>query len=253
MCLQNHGFHVVALEPRGDGSSSEKLTMARNAEDFRDCEFIIETITEDFEAKDALFKEIEQHVGPSVPITSNTSAIPISVLQAKRRYPNRFAGMHWAPPAQTTRLMEIIRGDQTDDATIERIVDLAKELDKEPGVVQKDIPGFVANRLAYAMYREALHLLEEGVADVETIDLLCKNSLGLWAPVCGPFRWMDMTGGPALYAKAMKWIVPTLSNKSEVSETMKQLQESNGYFYPHDEEIASEWQAKLQEQASRMA
>jgi len=253
VCLQNHGYHVVALEPRGDVASSDTLTVARSAEDLRDCEFIVETITEDFAAKNALFDELEKYVGPAVPITSNTSAIPISSLQAKRKYPSRFAGMHWAPPAETTRLMEIIRGDQTDDDTIRRIVDLAKELDKEPGIVRKDIAGFVANRLAYAMYREALHMLEEGVADMETIDLLSKNSLGLWAPVCGPFRWMDMTGGPALYAKAMEWIVPTLSNQAEVSETMKKMRETNGYFYPRTSEIVAEWQAKLDEQAGRMA
>ncbi len=252
-CFQNHGFHVIALEPKGDVSSNANLTLASSAEGFRDCEFIVETITEDLDAKIALFDELEQHVGPVVPITSNTSAIPISVLQAKRKYPNRFAGMHWAPPADKTRLMEIIRGDQTDDATIQRVVDLAKELGKEPGIVQKDIPGFVANRLAYAMYREALHLLETGVADAETIDLLCKNSLGLWAPVCGPFRWMDMSGGPALYAKAMEWIVPTLSNQSEVPATMKALRQSNGYFHPQTPEIAAGWQEKLLEHAKKMA
>jgi 3-hydroxybutyryl-CoA dehydrogenase len=252
-CLQNHGFHVIALEPKGDIPASETLTLARSAEQLRDCEFIIESITEDFAAKDALFQQLEQHVGPTVPITSNTSAIPISSLQANRKHPNRFAGMHWAPPAETTRLMEIIRGDQTDDATLQRVVALALELDKEPGIVQKDIAGFVANRLAYALYREALNLLEQGVADVETIDLLCKNSLGLWAPVCGPFRWMDMTGGPALYAKAMEWIIPTLSNQSEVSSTMKKLRETNGYFYPHTPETIAGWQKQLNEQASRLS
>ncbi len=253
VCLQNHGFHVIALEPRGEIVSSPTLTVARGAGDLRDCEFIIETITEDFAAKNALFDELEKYVGPDVPMTSNTSAIPISRLQANRKYPHRFAGMHWAPPAETTRLMEIIRGDQTDDATIQRIVRLARELEKEPGIVKKDIAGFVANRLAYAMYREAIHMLEEGVADLETIDLLSKNSLGLWASVCGPFRWMDMTGGPALYAKAMEWIVPTLSNQSEVPETMKKMRQTNGYFYEHTPEIVADWQTKLDVQAVRMA
>ncbi len=252
-CLQNHGFHVIALELKADVPPSDTLTLAKSPEDLSGCEFIIETITEDFAAKVALFDQLEQYVGPAVPITSNTSAIPISSLQANRKHPNRFAGMHWAPPAETTRLMEIIRGDQTDDATIQRVVALATELNKEPGIVQKDIAGFVANRLAYALYREALNLLEQGVADPETIDLLCKNSLGLWAPVCGPFRWMDMTGGPALYAKAMEWVIPTLSNQSEVSVTMKNLRQNNSYFYPHSPETVAEWQAKLTEQAQRLA
>ena len=231
-CFQNYGFHVIALEPNSAIGGSETLTLAQGAEEMRDCELIVETITEDFVAKDELFRQLEQHVGPTVPITSNTSSIPITLLQANRKHPNRFAGMHWCPPAEATKFMEIIRGDQTDDATIRKVVDLALELEKEPGVVQKDIPGFVANRLAYAMYREAIHMLEEGVADIETIDLLCRNSLGLWTPECGPFQWMDKTGGPALYAKAMERIIPTLSNEAEVPATMQKFRATNGLFYP---------------------
>ncbi len=231
-CFQNHGFHVIALEPKPTIAGSDTLKLASGAAQMRDCELIVETITEDLAAKDALFRELEQHVGPAVPITSNTSSIPISLLQANRKHPQRFAGMHWCPPAETTLFMEIIRGNQTDDATIQRVVDISLELGKEPGIVSKDVPGFVANRLAYAMYREALHLLEEGVADIETIDLLCKNSLGLWTPMCGPFRWMDKTGGPALYAKAMERIIPTLSNETGVPATMEKFRATNGLFYP---------------------
>ncbi len=253
ICLQEHGFHVIGLDPTAKLANSENFTLAGGAEDFRECELVVESITEDFAAKASLYDEIEKHVDASVPICSNTSSIPISLLQAKRKHPNRFAGMHWSPPAQTTPFMEIIRGDQTDDVTVQKIVAISQDLDKEPGIVQKDIPGFVANRLAYAIYREAIHLLEEGVADLETIDLLCKNSLGLWAPVCGPFRWIDTTGGPGIYAKAMERIMPTLSNETEVSKTMRERRENNERFYPHNEEIAEEWKARFQAQAIRLA
>jgi 3-hydroxybutyryl-CoA dehydrogenase len=160
--------------------------------------------------------------------------------------------MHWASPAYATRFLEIIRGDHTEEATLQKIMALARELDKEPAIVQKDIPGFVANRIAYAMYREAIHLLEEGVADLETIDLLCRHSLGLWTPLCGPFRWIDITGGPALYATAMENIVPTLSNESDVPRTMQDRRENNRRFYPYDPDIAAEWQAKLHDHAMRV-
>jgi 3-hydroxybutyryl-CoA dehydrogenase len=257
-----HGFHVIALEPVEAAwqtvPASQQLTKAQSARDLAPCELIIESISENFPAKRSLFEELEEHVGPSVPIGSNTSSIPITLLQAGRKYPRRFAGMHWTTPAQTTRFMEIIRGDQTDDATIESIAALARELDKEPGIVQKDIAGFVANRIAYAMYREALHLLEEGVADAETIDLLCRNSMGLWAPVCGPFRWIDITGGPALYATAMERITPTLYSDLKISETMRRMQQKddrgsrNGRgFYTYAEGDDAMWQKKLHEYAMR--
>lgn len=227
-CCLEHGFRVVGLEP-DPVSIPEQVVLATGAADLANCEVIIETITEDLAAKQALYDELELYVPFTVPIASNTSAFPITLLQANRKHPGRFVGMHWAPPAQSTRFMEIVRGDETDEETINKIVALARELDKEPGILQKDIPGFVANRLAYAIYREALYLLETGVADIETIDLLCKHSLGLWSATCGPFRWMDITGGPALYAKAMETILPTLSNQSEVPKAM-----CCKSFYPTD-------------------
>jgi 3-hydroxybutyryl-CoA dehydrogenase len=257
-CLVEHGFHVIGLETNPQESSSGLLAVTTSVSDFAGCELIIESISESFAAKDALFSEIEKHVGAGVPIASNTSSIPITLLQAGRKHPERFAGMHWTAPANATRFMEIIRGGQTDDATLNQIVALAVELDKEPGIVQKDIPGFVVNRIAYAMYREAIHLLEEGVADVETIDTLCRNSLGLWTPLCGPFRWIDITGGPALYATAMERIVPTLSNQAEVPGTMRQMQANddrgtlNGRgFYQYEPGDAAEWQEKLHQHALR--
>ena len=259
-CLIEHGLHVIALESNAEALKSapvsKLLVLAKTAQDLAGCEFVIESVTEDLSTKQILFDELEKFVAPSVPITTNTSAIPITLLQNGRRYPHRFAGMHWAPPAQATRFLEIIRGDLTDDVTLQKVAALAKELGKEPGIVQKDVPGFVANRIAYAMYREALHLLEEGVADAATIDLLCRNSLGLWTPLCGPFRWMDITGGPALYAKGMERIVPTLSNRSSVPDTILQMQANddrgtqNGRgFFSYEPGDAETWQANLQKQA----
>ena len=78
------------------------------------------------------------------------------------------------------------------------LVWLAAAVGKEPCVVAKDVPAFIVNRIGYAMYREALNVLEMGVADAETIDRSVRNALGLWATMCGPFRWMDLSGGPAL-------------------------------------------------------
>lgn len=258
-CLVEHGFHVIGLETRLNIASLDNLTITSSVRDLAHCEFVIETITESFPAKVALFDELEQYVGPTVPITSNTSSIPITLLQTGRKHPGRFAGMHWAAPAYATRFMEIIRGDHTDETTLRQIAALATELDKEPAIVQKDIPGFVANRIAYAMYREALHLLEEGVADAETIDILCRHSLGLWTPLCGPFRWMDISGGPWLYAKAMEQIVPTLSNQSEVPDTMRRMQANNDRgtgngrgFYKYEPDDAAKWQQKLHNRALKI-
>jgi len=281
-CLLARGFHVVAFDPapgcaqtlaayvetaageidRFTGNSasltdwSGRLTHAQGPADFSNCELIIESITEDLAVKQSLFDLVEAHVGPNIPIASNTSALPITLLQASRKHPERFAGMHWASPAYATRFLEIIQGGQTDAATIDAIIRIAAQLGKDPAVVQKDVPGFIANRIAYAMYREALHLLETGVGDVETIDRVCRNSLGLWTALCGPFRWIDITGGPALYGKAMETIIPSLSNESQVPATVQHMRDNddrgtqNGRgFYTYAPGSADQWQAALYEHA----
>ncbi|NOZ41092.1 MAG: 3-hydroxyacyl-CoA dehydrogenase family protein [Planctomycetes bacterium] len=224
-------------------------------DDFQPCDFVIESIVEDAQIKQEVYEQIEKVIGPAVPIASNTSAIPITQLQKTCKHPERFLGMHWAEPAHATRFLELIRGPQTSDETVEVAVSLARRCGKDPVVLAKDSPGFIVNRLAYAMYREALQLVEEGVADVETIDRSFRNACGLWATMCGPFRWMDLTGGPALYAKAMKPVLPTLNNATELPETMRRLAENNaqgirnGQVYDYTPEQAEQAEALFRKHA----
>jgi len=145
--------------------------------DFASCDFVIETVTEDQEIKRKVFDEIEAAVGPEIAIASNTSAIPISTLQRDRRHPERFMGMHWAEPAHVTRFCELIRGELKSQVVFSATAELARQFGKKPCLVQKDVPGFIVNRIGYAMYREAAHLLEMGVADAETIDRSCRHAL----------------------------------------------------------------------------
>lgn len=223
---------------------------------FGPCQFVIESVVEDLAAKQAIFDALEATVGSDVPIASNTSAIPISDLQRERKHPQRFLGMHWAEPSHATRFLELIRGEQTSDAAFESAAALARAIGKDPSLVRKDVPAFIVNRIGYAMYREALNILEMGVADVETIDRSCRNALGLWATMCGPFRWMDLTGGPAMYAKAIRDVFPTLSNTSELPRTLADMEEAdargiaNGRgFYAYTEKEADQWRALLRQHA----
>jgi len=210
-----------------------------------EADFIIESIIESPEAKAALYDALESVAAPATPIASNTSAIPISLLQRHRKHPERFVGMHWAEPAHATRFLELIRGEHTNQATLDAASSLARLLGKDPCIVQRDLPGFIANRLGYAVYREACYLLETGIADAETIDRSFRNSFGLWASVCGPFRWIDLTGGPALYARAMEPVLPTLSNASEIPPPLAALRDRSatgirsgeGFFHYTEKEV----------------
>lgn len=276
-CLLSRGFHVVGFtreETRADARKhithaiSDLVTRggfpqsllddwpgryveAKSVTEFAPCTFIIESIFEDLDAKLTLFEEIEAVVGPTVPIASNTSALPITTLQRGRRHPERFVGTHWAEPCHLTKFIEIIRGEQTNDATAEAAMELARSAGKDPCLVKKDVEGFIVNRLGYAMYREAFWLLENGVADVDTIDRSFKNAISVFANIAGPFRWMDLTGVPA-YAAVMKRLFPQLSNATEVPATMRELVEhggkgiSNGRgFYTYTPEEAARWERIL--------
>lgn len=226
----------------------------------RDCSFVVESVLEDIAIKHEVFDRIEAEVSSATIIASNSSAIPITQLQQRRQHPERFLAMHWAEPAHATRFMEIIRGEKTSEATIQTTLVLARQLGKEPSVLQKEIPGFIANRIGYAMYREALSLLDSGVADAETIDRSVRNALGLWATVCGPLRWIDLTGGPELYAKAVQHVLPTLNNSTELPPVLKKLADTgargivNGRgFYNYTPEEARRWEELYRRHAWRVA
>ncbi len=286
-CLLERGFDVVAVVPtaaehavalpiieqllgelikHGDAPESvlvqwrSKLVQVTQWEPLADCNFVIESVNEDLELKQSVFEAIERVVSTDAVIASNTSAIPISVLQQRRKQPQRFVGMHWAEPAHATRFLELIRGDSTSDETMFRVEELGRRLGKDPTICQKDVAGFIVNRIAYAMYREALHLVETGVADVQTIDRSMRNTFGLWAASCGPFRWIDLTGGPALYGLAMQRVASSLQGDSAVPEPLpKPLAElarqdargiSNGRgFYQYTPEEASRWEERQRRHA----
>jgi 3-hydroxybutyryl-CoA dehydrogenase len=229
-------------------------------EPLTDCAFVVESVTEEPAIKQQAFEAIEAVVGANVVIASNTSSIAISQLQQGLKNPGRLVGMHWAEPAHATRFMELIRGAQTSTEALETAAAIARRLGKEPCICQQDIPAFIVNRLGYAMYREALHLLETGVADVETIDLAVRNGLGLWASLCGPFRWIDLSGGPEVYAPALQRVLPTLSKADDIPASMQALAESgargtaNGRgFFQYTPEEARHWDELYRRHAWRVA
>jgi 3-hydroxybutyryl-CoA dehydrogenase len=208
---------------------------------------VFEVVTENMEAKRAVFAALEDVLSEDAIIASNTSAIPISQLQQALRHPARLIGVHWAEPAHLTRFLEIIAGDATDPSIGPRLHALASHWGKEPSLVRRDIRGFVANRIMYAMIREAFHLVESGVATVEDVDRSVRNDVGSWATLAGPFRWMDLTGIPA-YATVMTDLMPELSNAVALPQLMRDTVDAGALgtanargFHPYTPESARAW------------
>ncbi|CAF0964547.1 unnamed protein product [Rotaria sp. Silwood1] len=219
----------------------------------KDTSLVIECTLEDITIKRQVYKNIENVVADHAIITSNTSAIPISLLQKEVRSPNRFFGLHWAEPSHTTRFLEIICGDTSDPKKAEWLYQLSHHWAKEPTLVRKDIRGFITNRLMYALYREAFYLVENGYASVDDVDRACRNNAGYWMTLVGCFRWMDLTGIPAYHA-VMKDLFPTLHNGTEVPKLIDDIVKTGGKgilnangFYNYTSEEARLWHETFEE------
>lgn len=273
-CLVLAGHRVVAIAPvpydlqfaekrivehltrsREEGLAIESpehylkfLTISEDYSQLSACGLVIECTLEDLEIKKVVYGKIEDIIDKDALLTSNTSAIPITILQQHTRYPARFFGLHWAEPSHTTRFLEVICGNASDIAKGEYLYELSMGWGKEPTLVRKDIRGFITNRLMYAMYREAFYLVENGFATVEDVDRACRNNAGYWMTLVGVFRWMDLTGVPAYHA-VMKDLFPTLCNSTEVPKLIDDIVKAGGRgvanghgFHEYKPGEAEEWE-----------
>ncbi len=153
-------------------------------------QFVIEAIFEKMEVKREIYGEMDRIAAPDTIFASNTSSLSITEMANVTKRPDRVVGMHFFNPAPVMKLVEVIRGSETSDATVRLAKDLCVKLGKEP-VEVKEAPGFVVNRLLVPMMNEAFNLLQEGVASAEDIDKAMK--LGTNMPM-GPFELADYTG-----------------------------------------------------------
>jgi 3-hydroxybutyryl-CoA dehydrogenase len=225
-----------------------RLHRASSLSDLASCDIVIESVREDLELKRSIYSALETIVSAKTIIASNTSSLPITLLQAGRVAPSRYIGMHWGEPAQIMRYLEVVPGKETSKATIKAALRFGISCGKEPAVLKQDIRGFLSNRMMYAMLREACYLVESGVADIETVDQSFRNDIGWWALLAGPFRWMDLTGIPA-YAAVMEGLLPELSNATAVPAMMQEMVKRKALgignqkgFYPYTKASAAKWE-----------
>lgn len=181
-------------------TTEQKLQVLGNlifTSDLHQClaDVIIEAIIEKPEAKIALFNQLAEINHSEVVFASNTSSLSITHLQKQIMQPSRVAGLHFFNPATIMKLVEVVKGELTNDTVIQQLVSLVQQMNKVP-VVCKDAPGFIVNRVARPYYIEALRLVEEGVADYSTIDSLMEAS----GFKMGPFKLMDLIGNDINYA-----------------------------------------------------
>ncbi len=160
----------------------------------QECQFVSESVPEDLSLKREVFGALDRLAPCDAVLSTDTSGIPISAIASATQRPDRVVGFHWMNPPHLMPPVEVIRGDQTADAVVVLTCDLARRIGRVPIRVEKDVPGFLWNRLQLALIREALHVVEQGIASAEAVDQAVTKGLGLRWAVVGPFRLMDLGG-----------------------------------------------------------
>ncbi len=225
-----------------------RLTISEDYKMLKNCQLVMECVIEDLEIKKSVYTMIVSWVAAETVIATNTSAIPISMLQNYVAHRERFLGIHWSEPAYATPFLEITCGDFSSSKYCEWVYELAHCWAKEPTLLRKDIRGFITNRLMYAVYREALFLYENKEASLEDIDKAFRYDVGSWITLMGIFRRMDMIGLKD-YKVIFETVFERLSNHDRVPDLMQLMVNNNARglhnlngLYPYTEEQAKQWE-----------
>jgi 3-hydroxybutyryl-CoA dehydrogenase/5-formyl-3-hydroxy-2-methylpyridine 4-carboxylate dehydrogenase len=210
------GFMTEAEAETTKGNLTYTLDLAAA---LNGADYVVETVPEKKEIKQSVFRQIEDHVRDDTIIASNTSGIPITQLAEVCRIPSRVAGMHYSNPPHLIPVIEVIRGEQTSPETLAAVTEVSKRIGMIPAQVDRDVPGFVENRILYAIMRESLNLLDEGVASAEAIDTIAKWGIGYKLAVIGPLELLDVAGLD-IYTSVASYLNADLSNEAGVSSTV---------------------------------
>lgn len=187
---------------------------------------IIEAAPENLRLKQELFQEIETYCSKDAILASNSSSLQPSRIAEKVTYPERVLGTHFWNPAHLVPLVEIIRGDKTADVYIKRVQNFLEKIQKKPIIVKKEVVGFVGNRLQFALFREAQHLYETGVASLADIDTAVELSIGRRLGVTGPFKTADL-GGLDIFKAISDYTFSDMSNRSSAYDSINERVENN--------------------------
>lgn len=185
-------------------------------------DLVVEAVPERLELKQLVFGNVEKLVPAKTIIASNTSGFPITRLQEAVSKKDRVLGLHWSNPPHIIPMVEVIAGAHTAAAVVQRAKKLLADCGLIPVVVEKDVPGFVHNRLLYAILREAVSLVEKGVVSPEELDKCFKWGLGLKLAVIGPMELLDVAGLD-IYEAVASYLNADLDNNASVPAYIKKL------------------------------
>ncbi len=211
---------VLRTPPRTDALATPGLIDTWS--DWSDVAWVLETITEQFDLKRDLFKSLDTRVPSHIPIGSNSSGFPITKLAEGLQTRARMFNAHYFMPAHLVPLVEVALGDDSDPDLGQRVCDFYHAAGKKPVLVRRDIPGFLANRIQHALMREALDLIDRGIASPQDVDTAVRYSFGFRYAAAGPVLQKEISGWDSM-AQASREIYPSLSNTDHLAQCITDL------------------------------
>ncbi len=189
-----HSMTLIGHESEIAGVAARVTVCATMAEAVSSAEVVFEAAPEKMALKQAIFAEVEAHAPRTAILASNTSVMPITEIMGGLTHRDRGLGTHWWNPPHMIPLVEVIRTEWTGDEAVATMMDLLAGAGKTPVKVEKDVPGFIGNRLQHALWREAVSLVERGICDAESVDTVVKSCFGRRLSVLGPLENADLVG-----------------------------------------------------------
>jgi 3-hydroxybutyryl-CoA dehydrogenase len=187
-------------------------------------DIVVEAVFENMELKQNVFEKLESLCREDTIFCTNSSVMSPTEISAKVKNKGRFVGTHFWNPAPLIPLVEIIKAHESTDETAQKVYDILSGVGKKPIICKKDVPGFVANRLQHALWREAIYIVEQGIADAETVDKAIKYSFGLRLPQLPPLVNSDMVGTDLTY-NIHDYILKDLCDSHEPSPLLVKMKE----------------------------
>ena len=215
----------VEFDITTDGEAKEALSRIKTTTGLKDAvkdsDFIVEALPEVMELKKRVFRDLDACSPSHAVIASNTSGLSLTEMASEIKRQDQAVIAHWWNPPHIIPVVEIVKGRYTSDQTVDLVYRLLADIGKKPVRILKEVPGFLGNRLQFALYREALSCLKEGVASAEDIDLAVKGTFGFRLPTIGPLETSDF-GGLDTFFNICQYLFKEIDRSTEAPEILKE-------------------------------
>ncbi len=214
------------IEEKEIDPAMERLSLTTElGEAVKGADFIVEAAPEDLELKQELYRKIEEMCGAETIIATNTSSLTLKDISRKVNNRGRLVITHWFNPPHIVPVVEVVKGEDTTDEVMDTTYALLEKVKKVPIRINREVPGFIVNRIQVAMVREVLDLFEKGLASAEDIDKAIKGTIGFRLASIGPLLTIDLAG-VKLWLRVFENLLPNIRSSQDAPEVLKNLSDA---------------------------